>query len=353
MNVIGIMSGTSLDGFDFVLGRFAEQSSRFKDMDSVSFPKKLKEELKELAEGETGFRDSQLLHFKLGDFYKQSLEKIVKKNNWKFDLIGLHGQTVFHNAPLATTQIGEPSYLKHFDVPVVSDFRSKIISVGGQAAPLAPIFHSKICENSKRAWGFLNLGGMSNITYHDQPKYIATDLGPANVYLDKAAEILLNKKYDKGGHLARRGLPEMDTVKKYMKAEKFFAKKPPKSCGREEFSDQAFKGLFKMMKTLSPEDKMATLAEITLKPIEKFLKTNPVELLVVSGGGVKNQYLMKALNSRLYETEVITSDELGWPSQAVEGGAFAYLAYLKFMNKSADLSYMGIRKELSPLGRID
>jgi anhydro-N-acetylmuramic acid kinase len=356
MNVVGIMSGTSLDGVDFVLTKLGGKKPVFKEMASVNFPKKLREKLILIAEGKMNFRESQIVHFELGEFYNKSLEKIKKNKNWKFDLIGLHGQTVFHQAPQATTQIGEPSFLKSFNVPVVSDFRSKIISAGGQGAPLAPIFHKEIMSDKhtdKTSWGFLNIGGMANLTHSKNGKLFATDLGPGNIFLDKAAKLFLNKNFDKGGVLACKGLPDLSVVKSFVNETAFFNKKTPKSCGREEFSDQVFTALLKKMKNLSHEDQMATLAEITLAPICKFLKTNSVADLVVAGGGVHNKYLMRGFTRELSGTELSTSDSAGWPSQAVEGGAFAHLAYLKVSGQAVDLSYMGLKKKLSPLGRID
>jgi len=355
IKVVGIMSGTSLDGVDFVLASFGNKKKPiYKDMASINLTKALKKKLTQLAEGKMSFRESQIVHFELGAFYEKSLRKIQKQKKWKFDLIGLHGQTVFHAAPKATSQIGEPSFLKSFDVPVVSDFRSKILSVGGQGAPLAPIFHKEILNESKdKNWAFLNIGGMTNLTYSSKGKTVATDLGPGNIFLDKAAQTFLNTAYDKGGKFALKGLPDLSLAKSFVQTEAFFKRKAPKSCGREEFSDKAFKELLLKMKKLSLQDQMATLAEITLLPIFNFLEKKKVSRLVVAGGGVHNQYLMKALRLKLENTEVVSSDEFGWPSQAVEGGAFAHLAYLKISNRSADLTYMGIKKKLSPLGRVD
>jgi len=142
-------------------------------------------------------------------------------------------------------------------------------------------------------------------------------------------------------------------VKSFIKSEEFFQRRLPKSCGREEFSEKVFKKLLLKMKKLSHQDQMATFTEITLRPIFNFLNKKEVSRLVVAGGGVHNQYLMKSLRLNLENTEVHSSDDLGWPSQAVEGGAFAHLAYLKVLNRSVDLSYMGIKNKLSPLGRVD
>ena len=163
LNIVGIMSGTSFDGVDFVFVTKTKESLKYKDMSSVSYPKKLKNRLMDLAEGAVSFREAQSLNFELGRFYSAALKKIKNQKKWKIDLIGLHGQTVFHNPPGSTLQIGEPSFLKSFDVPVVSDFRSKIVAHGGEGAPLAPIFHNEIMKK-EISWGFLNLGGMSNLT---------------------------------------------------------------------------------------------------------------------------------------------------------------------------------------------
>ncbi|MGH1467466.1 MAG: anhydro-N-acetylmuramic acid kinase [Bdellovibrionales bacterium] len=354
LNIVGIMSGTSLDGVDFVLVSKRAKNFKYKDMASVSYTKKMKTSLLQLAEGKMGFRESQLLHFELGKFYAKSLAKIKSDKKWKINLIGLHGQTVFHQAPKATTQIGEPSFLKEFNVPVVSDFRAKILSVGGQGAPLAPIFHDAIMkEESYKRWGFLNIGGMSNLTCREGAKFTATDLGPGNVFLDGAMRKLFSKDFDKGGRVALKGLPDMKIVKSYCAKNKFLKKAAPKSCGREEFSETELSNLLKQMKKLTKEDMLATLCEITLLPIIKEIEKKKIDKLVVSGGGVYNGYLMKRLEEAFLDLEVLTSDDIGWPVQAVEGGAFALLALYKLNDVKADLSYMGLSKKLSPLGRID
>lgn len=351
--IVGIMSGTSFDGVDFVLIQKKHQTYEYIDTGSVSFPLKLKREIEKLAEGGGSFRASQKLQFSLGKFYAASLAKIKSRKKWTFDLIGLHGQTVFHNPPFATSQIGEPSFLKKFNVPVVSDFRSKIVAFGGEGAPLAPIFHYEILKD-KRDWAFLNLGGMSNITLKVKGKKIASDLGPANIYLDRAAQESLKEQFDKDGAQCERGLPDMKVVRSYIKSEKFFSKKIPKSCGREEFSEKSFEKLWGKMKSLRTEDKFATLAEISLWPIISFLKKEKVKDVYISGGGAKNKYFLKRLAYELDGVRVQTSEEaLAIPVEAIEGASFALLADYKIQNKSVDLSYMGFKKSIGPLGRVD
>lgn len=352
LNIVGIMSGTSFDGVDFVFVTKTKGSFKYKDMSSVSYPKKLKNRLMDLAEGAVSFREAQALNFELGNFYSNALKKIKTKRKWRIDLIGLHGQTVFHNPPSSTLQIGEPSYLKSFGVPVVSDFRSKIVAEGGEGAPLAPIFHNEVMKNEKN-WGFLNLGGMSNLTLKKNSKLFASDLGPGNVFLDEAMRILYKKEFDKGGAESLKGIPDLSIVKKFCSSHKFIKKTVPKSCGREDFSKKDLEELLVSMKKLSATDIMATLCEITLYPILKELKKSKIKTLVVSGGGALNNYFMKRFEEDLNGSEVITSDDLGWPTQSVEGAAFALLAAYKIEDKSCDLSYMKFKKKLSPLGRVD
>ena len=352
LNVVGIMSGTSLDGVDFVLTSLGGPKPAYKDMASVSFPKPMREALFQVSENKVNFRQVQRLHFDLGKFYEASLTKILKKKKWKIDLIGIHGQTVFHEAGKATVQIGEPSFLKKFNTPVISDFRSKIVGAGGEGAPLAPIFHKELM-GTKSNWAFLNLGGMSNISLFQDSKFLATDLGPANVFVDLGAKYFFDKDFDKGGKESRKGLPDFKVVKNFLKKNSFLNKRLPKSCGREDFSELEFKKLVKKMKHLSPQDSMATLSEITLFPIFDFLRTKKIDRLIAAGGGVKNLYFMKRLRELFPDLDIETSEALGWPSQAIEAGAFAHLAFLKVHQKSVDLSYMGFKKPLSPLGRMD
>ncbi len=352
MNVVGIMSGTSLDGVDFVLCGFNAQKTIYKDQAHKKFPKVLKQNLESLAEGKLSFREGQKLHFELGKFYFTALKSILNTKKWCIDLIGLHGQTVYHFPPLGTTQIGEPSFLRKLGVPVVSDFRSKLLTYGTDGAPLAPIFHDEILKNNK-SWGFLNLGGMSNLTTKSQSKPLfASDFGPANIFLDKAVKKLFNKEFDKDGQKSLKGLANLKILESYVKENRFFNLKHPKSCGREEFSEKEFLRLMKKMKNLDKYDILATFCEISLYPILKYLKKNPVKKLIVSGGGAKNKYFISRLKEEL-QINVCTSDSIGWPTESVEGAAFALLAYKKYIKKEVNLEYLGLKEPLSPLGRMD
>ena len=352
MNIVGIMSGTSLDGVDFVLCEITAQKIIYKDRGYKKFPANLRKKLKALAEGKVSFREAQVLHYSLGEFYYKNLKSIIKNQNWRVDLVGLHGQTVYHFPPLGTTQVGEPSYLTKLGVKVVSDFRSKLLVYKTQGAPLAPILHNAILKKEK-SWGFLNLGGMSNLTLKRPKKDLfASDFGTANVYLDRAVQDLFNKDYDPNGQLSLRGLPDYKIVDSYIQTHPYFKKKQPKSCGREEFSEKDYIKLMKKMRKLSNYDVLATFCEISLYPVVDYLQKNPVKKLIVSGGGAKNQYFIKRLKEEL-DCQVLTSEDLDWPVEAIEGGAFALLAFRKFKGIKTDFSYLGLKESLSPLGRMD
>ena len=154
LRILGIMSGTSVDGIDFVLCKLTKKSKALVQIGYVAkayvaFPEALRSRLLAATEHRSNTAETAELHHELGRHYASELKKIAAKNKWKFDAIGLHGQTVFHGAPKATLQIGEPSYLSaEFSVPVISDFRTADLALGGQGAPIASLFH-KVVFNSK------------------------------------------------------------------------------------------------------------------------------------------------------------------------------------------------------------
>lgn len=351
MNVVGVMSGTSLDGVDFVLCDVSAQKINFKERAFKRFPLGLKNRLETLAEGKMNYRESCKLHYELGEFYYKSLKKIKQDKKWKVDLIGLHGQTVYHFPPQGTIQIGEPTYLTQLGADVVCDFRSKLLVYKTQGAPLAPVLHEFLLKKEK-SWGFLNLGGMSNLTLKLSGQALfASDFGPANVFLDRAVKDIFNKDYDKGGALSLRGLPDVDIVESYVKSHPYFKKKHAKSCGREEFSEKEYKKLMKKMSRLSHHDKLSTFCEISLYPILQYLKGKKLSKLVVSGGGAKNNYFIKRLKESL-SCKVITSEEMGWPVEAIEGGAFALLAYKRFKNQKVNFEYLGLKEKSLRVGSL-
>lgn len=353
------MSGTSLDGVDYVLCKEkSNKELKYVDKHFVRFSKDLKDRLLKAVANELDLWSSAQLHYDLGEFYASGLKKICKQKAWKFQLIGLHGQTVFHDPQKCTFQIGEPSFLKkEFGVPVVAQFRNSNIAHKGHGAPFAPFFHKALMAGSKQRWAFQNIGGMGNVTYNSKGKLYAFDTGPGNILINEYMDLLLGKEYDKDGKVAAQGLPHLDLVHQWITSIDYFSKPTPKTCGRENISVKALSGHLKVLKNLSIEDQIATLTEFTVLSLKdqytRFIKPFP-ELIIVSGGGAKNLRLMKRMSFHFSDCEVVTSEELlGWPVDAIEGGAFAWLALKRYRDeKIIDLPSVTGTKTSTQLGMI-
>lgn len=354
------MSGTSVDGVDYILCKYnpKKQKLDFQDQAFVAFPKKLREDILKAASNELDFWSVAQLHYDLGEFYSECLKKIKTKKKWSFDLIGLHGQTVFHAPKKSTMQIGEASFLKKdFNVPVVSQFRNIDIALKGQGAPFAPFFHKELMKHEKRTWAFQNLGGIGNVTSLQKGKLMAFDTGPANLLVDEYMSNLFNTLFDKDGKTAAKGLANEAIVQDLLKNHPYFKLKPPKSCGRENFSAKALKSQLTKLNALSPEDQIATLTEFTVRSIkdqyDRYLKVAP-EVIVLAGGGAKNSFIKKRLQFLMPNSTVLTSEEYcGWPVDAIEGGAFAWMAYERLNDtKIKDLTSVTGAKSISSLGAI-
>jgi anhydro-N-acetylmuramic acid kinase len=349
LNIVGIMNGTSLDGIDYVLCHFKDPANgdylkvqpKLKLSASFRFSSELKAKLKRAAMDQMTTSQLSLLHYELGALYATHLVSL-KKKGWKFHAVGLHGQTIFHAGQKATWQIGSAYPMAaQLNVKVVSNFREADVATGGQGAPLAPFFHLALLNAShirnSEIVAFHNLGGMSNLTWLDvagaKSKILAFDTGPANMLIDLVMAIHSNstKSFDKGGAVARTGLPQPILLNEMLK-HPFFSKKPPKSCGREEFGEVFIKAYERELRTLSPEDQLATLTELTARSIamayESLVPQVPSKIFF-SGGGAHNTYLLSRIQYLMPNTVVQTTADLGWDVSSIEGGAFAYLAYLR------------------------
>lgn len=365
LRIVGIMNGTSLDGIDYILVSIKRSgkalSAKYISSASSSFSSSLQSELKAAANHQMNVKDLAMLHHKLGKQYAEDLAKIKKSKKWKFDLIGLHGQTVFHSGAEATLQIGEPSYLSaEFSVPVVSDFRAGDIAYGGQGAPIASFFHKEVFSKlfkGKRI-SLHNIGGISNLTLLN-PKgdvELAFDTGPGNMLLDLSIQQISKNKiqFDNGGELAKQGVPDEKIVDHLLK-DKFLSKNPPKSCGREEFGIQFLQQHKSVLSALSEKDLLATLTEFTARSMAlaytQFAKKLPAAI-ILCGGGAKNTYLKQRMQYHLPKIQVLDTEELGWPLQSIEGAAFAMLAACRIWGISNNLPKTTGAKKSIVMGKL-
>ncbi len=345
LRVIGIMNGTSLDGVDFVLTEIRRPGAQpgkvrisYKADRSFAFPRALKIQLIRAAQHELKVNELSLLHHQLGRFYASCFRKLTPAMR-KVDLIGLHGQTVFHQAPTATLQIGESSYLAAAArVPVVSDFRVSDLALGGQGAPIATLFHQIAFSSAKKETVSVhNLGGISNLSLVSaQGVKLAFDTGPANMMMDLLMQEKTKgkKHFDRDGRIALRGSADLEVVGSLLK-NAYFKKAPPKSCGREEFGEILLRKFKQESRHLKFADQMATLLEWTAWSIalsyQKFVRPLPAKI-IFCGGGAKNKALLQRLHALLPEVEMKTVEDLGWPASSIEGAAFGLLAAYRIWN---------------------
>jgi anhydro-N-acetylmuramic acid kinase len=289
------------------------------------------------------------LHHDLGRLYSEQA-KLLRPHP---SLVGLHGQTVFHNPDPrtpATLQIGEPAYLaRSLGVPVINNFRAADIAAGGQGAPLATLFHRVVFAKKGAHVCVNNLGGISNVTSLDwrqgcEPQIVAFDTGPANVLMDLAARRLTGNRRscDIDGSWARRGKVHERLLHEWLR-HPYFKQSPPKSTGRELFGERFWEATWPTIRRakLSNHDLLATLVEFTARSIatsyEAHLPSIPGKV-ILCGGGAKNPILLTRLTAALPTTTlVIPSDRVGWPADAIESAAFALLAYYRWRRKPGNL----------------
>lgn len=345
MNVLGIMSGTSIDSVDYALCSVSEKRIELLKLWNAPFPKKLRAQLHQAARGEMASWEFCQLHHDLGRFYAAN----ATNGKIKIQLAGLHGQTVFHNPDKktpATFQLGEPAYLaEKLRAPVVNNFRAADLAAGGQGAPLATIFHKFVFAERGKHVCVNNLGGISNVTSIDwqrgaQPKIVAFDTGPANMLIDFAIRHFTNdaKHFDKNGAWASRGMASENLIERWLR-HFYFRQKPPKSTGRELFGEPFFKTAIREMAKLSKFDVAATFMEFTARSMalnyRLHLLSSPGKI-ILTGGGAANPVLVRAI-AQNFSAKVLTSAELGWPVESIEPAAFALLAFLRMKLQPGNL----------------
>ena len=236
--VIGLMSGTSMDGIDAAFLK-TDGFSYFEAGETITVPytNDLRGKLSEVVfSGVVSKTIEELITVSHADAINQLLVKTNSTSN-EIDLIGFHGHTVFHNpAKKKTLQIGDGNLLaKLTGIDVVCDFRSNDLKHGGQGAPLVPLFHQALTSRLKKPLAILNLGGVANVTWlGHQDKLIAFDTGPGNALLDDFMNFRLGKKQDTGGKLALTGNVDQGSLSKLL-SHSYFLEKAPKSLDRNEF----------------------------------------------------------------------------------------------------------------------
>lgn len=341
------MSGTSLDGIDVAVIDIRGRRWRLVGTSTTRYPAAVREAILSVSNAQTHTATLARLHFLLGELYADAVARFDS-----VQLVGCHGQTVFHESvPAAiagrkvksTLQIGEASLIaERLGVPVVSDFRPRDIAAGGTGAPLVPYVDYLLYRHPKRNRAALNIGGIANVTYIPagaKPEdVIAFDTGPGNMVVDALAAVATGgrRNFDRDGKIAERGRVRRDLLDRLLE-HPFFRLKPPKSAGREQFGKEFVAGL--LATRLRIEDLVATATALTAATVAQSMYrfTGHVDELIVSGGGARNPQMMAYLAAFLPKTAVTTSADYGVDVGAKEAIAFAILAYETWRKKPSNL----------------
>ena len=344
ITAVGLMSGTSCDGIDASIIKSNGEDSLnligdyfFPYEKKIRFKiRELKEKIEKVSDLETNRneildleKEITLSHFETTKILFEKLK--IKKS--EIDLIGLHGHTIFHSFyDKKTMQLGDGKTLaKLTGLNVIYDFRKNDLKNGGQGAPLVPIFHSLLQKKLQieSPVVFVNIGGISNLTYLDKNEEIKSfDSGPGNFLIDKLLQLKSNDKiqFDENGKIAFKGKVDKIILDSYL-SDPYYDSLPPKSLDVNDFN-------LSPIRSLSTENSIATLSELSVITIVNSLNFFPKKpkKIILCGGGRKNKYFYERIKKKS-DISIINIDEYKIDGDFIESQAFAYLAIRSFLKK--------------------
>jgi anhydro-N-acetylmuramic acid kinase len=353
--VVGLMSGTSLDGIASAVVRFSESDSRI-NAELVGFTNRAytREERERLARALTEGTPAEYcrLNFDLGEWLASAAVNAIAEagvSKKEVAAIASHGQSIWHEPGHSTWQLGEAAVIaERLGIPVVSDFRVRDVAAGGQGAPLVPIADITIFSSPTKWRGLQNIGGIGNVTVvppgGDETGTRAFDTGPGMGVIDKLTRKLRpDLRFDVDGKLAAAGKPISSVVTRLLQ-HPYFAAEPPKSTGPELFSphyaDEMIASCRAERANCTDEDILATGVELTAQSIadsyRRFIP-EPIEETILSGGGAKNPTLVKAITAALSPLSVLLFDDVFFDGEAKEAVAFALLGYLHLKGRPGNV----------------
>jgi anhydro-N-acetylmuramic acid kinase len=347
--VLGMMSGTSLDGIDICASCFSVSQNgkhQFELFHWKTYPmdQELRENIKQCIQHEISIKDISFLQKEIthahANIVNQYLDEFSLDRN-SIDLLSVHGQTVWHSPPSENNSYSGHTY-QLISIPALSaltqicsigDFRSADIALGGQGAPLVPIFDKEFLCDSEVDTIAINIGGMANMTIIPADSTLqlsAFDTGPGNILIDEAMISFFGKKYDTNGSFAKAGR-RINRLWDNLCELEFITEKPPKSTGREFFNKQLLQDILEVsfVNTFPGEDIIRTLTDYTAWSIAENIRLfGPHKARVlITGGGAQNPVLVQELKNQLPDFSFYTSEELGIPADAKEALCFAYLGW--------------------------
>ncbi|AJG94012.1 anhydro-N-acetylmuramic acid kinase [Bacillus anthracis] len=351
MYIAGVMSGTSLDGIDVALVRIegsgVDSKVKLIHFTTVPFRNDIKSEIQQALSIENS--NVQLicsLNFKLGLCFANAVKEVCKEANFsleQLDLIGSHGQTIYHqpkpegNMIASTLQIGEPAVIAYdTNTTVISNFRTMDMAAGGQGAPLVPYSEVILYRDPSKNRLLQNIGGIGNVTVIPSQKsdqnVIAFDTGPGNMIIDEVCQRLFQLPYDQNGEIAEQG-EVVDEILTYCMNHPFLKMNPPKSTGREQFGEEFVSQLLKRYEKHSKENILTTVTMFTASSIvhhykEFILPYYEIDEVILGGGGSYNDTLVEMIRYGLKDEKctIFIQEDIGYSSEAKEAIAFAILA---------------------------
>jgi len=353
---IGIMSGTSLDGVDVALCQVDTNECTLEYSYNISFDLELKKEILSVINATTTIKQIGELDHKLALVFAKAVNlllNVAKLNASDIVAIGSHGQTLWHEPhgehPFSL-QLGNASVLAvETGIEVISDFRSKDVALGGQGAPFAPAFHQFLFSNINSC-AVLNLGGMANISILGK-ELIGYDTGCGNVLMDLWIKEHQNLEYDKEGAWAKSGKVHHILLNKMLEDE-YFLLNFPKSTGREYFNKKFLIKYLEALGKIEAKDVQATLLALTVHSVANEIKKFNIKELLVCGGGVRNIFLMNALQRALPSVQVAPTEKYGVDSENMEAMIFAWLAHKRLQEEKVDLKTVTGARKNTILGAI-
>jgi anhydro-N-acetylmuramic acid kinase len=392
MIVAGVMSGTSADGINVALVQIGEARPRPSSSrrltargqecprhtiiahEEFPFPPRVRRMILETMNAElASVANLARLNFLLGELYAEAVRKTARKHRVKLDLVGCHGQTLYHQGETdnflgrkiaVTWQTGEAAIIAaRLGVPVVSDFRPADMAAGGKGAPLVPFLDYFLYRDARIGRIAQNIGGIGNLTAVPagaSPRdIIAFDTGPGNMVIDAVVQELFGKNYDRNGKIGAAGQAHNDVIERLLRAP-FFRQRPPRTAGREEFGREYVRRFLQTCRGASKPDVVATATAFTARSIAHAIRrfvlprNESYRELIVSGGGAKNPTLIAMLRGELSALgiELRFSDEFGIPAEAKEAVAFAVLAHETWHRRPSNIPAATGAKRAAILGKI-
>lgn len=328
---IGLMSGTSLDGLDICVAKFEKQNSVWKfeilQAETLPYSEKWENQLKNSIH--LSAEELLELHSEYGFFLGKAANSFIEKYNLEnIDVIASHGHTVFHQPQRKfTLQIGDGRAINiETGFPVVYDFRSQDVLMGGNGAPLVPIGDEFLFSEYDAC---LNLGGFSNISLKLDDQRIAFDIAPVNIVLNKLAQNF-NQNFDVNGDLAKQGKIDTELLSKLHSLD-FYSQSHPKSLGIEWCNEN----IFPLFEGLDSKDILATFTEHAAEQISKIFNQYQLKNVLFTGGGTYNSYLIEKIKEKTNSEIIIPEKEIIDFKEAL---IFAFMGVLRINNEINVLS---------------